>query len=153
MDLHLIPGAVATPEERDAIDAVVNDPYPAPVDGARHLLLPALHAAQARVGWISEGALNHISERLSVPPAEAYGVASFYSMFSMKPRPPSIVHVCDDIACRVNGAEALCRDLEQQIGKAGEPSADWPSIVKPVASSPSFATFDSTQAGEAVVSA
>ena len=42
----------------------------------------------------------------------------------MKPRPPSVVHVCDDIACRVNGAEALCRDLEQQIGKAGEPSAD-----------------------------
>ena len=89
----------------------------------RHLLLPALHAAQARVGWISEGALNHICERLSVPPAEAYGVASFYAMFSMKPRPPSVVHVCDDIACRVNGAEALCRDLEQQIGKAGEPSA------------------------------
>ena len=117
MDLHLIPGAVATPEERDAIDAVVDVP-------ARHLLLPALHAAHARVGWISEGALNHISERLSVPPAEAYGVASFYSMFSMKPRPPSVVHVCDDIACRVNGAEALCRDLEQQIGKAGEPSAD-----------------------------
>ena len=86
--------------------------------------MPALHAAHARVGWISEGALNHISERLSAPPAEAYGVASFYSMFSMKPRPPSVVHVCDDIACRVNGAEALCRDLEQQIGKAGEPSTD-----------------------------
>ena len=117
MDLHLIPGAVATLEEREAIDAVVRVPV-------RHLLLPALHAAHARVGWISEGALNHISERLSVPPAEAYGVASFYSMFSMKPRPRSVVHVCDDIACRVNGAEALCRDLEQQIGKTGEPSTD-----------------------------
>jgi len=114
VDLHLIPGAVATPEEREAIDAVIDVP-------ARRLLLPALHAAHARVGWISEGALNHISERLSVPPAEAYGVASFYTMFSMKPRPPTVVHVCDDIACRVNGAEALCRDLEQQIGKAGEP--------------------------------
>jgi NADH-quinone oxidoreductase subunit F len=124
VDLHLIPGAVATPDERDAIDAVVNAPYPAPVPGTRHLLLPALHATQARVGWISEGALNHISERLSVPPAEAYGVASFYTMFSTKPRPPSVVHVCDDIACRVNGAEALCRDLERQVGKAGEPSTD-----------------------------
>ena len=134
MDLHLIPGAVATPEEREAIDAAVNAAHPAPAPstaspstvapGTRQLLLPALHAAQARVGWISEGALNHISERLSVPPAEAYGVASFYSMFSMKPRPPSVVHVCDDIACRVNGAEALCRDLEKQIGKGGEPSAD-----------------------------
>jgi NADH-quinone oxidoreductase subunit F len=83
-----------------------------------------LHAAHARVGWISEGALNHISERLSVPPAEAYGVASFYSMFSMKARPPAVAHVCDDIACRVNGAEALCRELEQQLGKAGEATLD-----------------------------
>ena len=127
MDRHLSPGAAASPEEREAIDAVVNAAHLAPgtlAPGTRHLLLPALHAAQARIGWISEGALNHISERLSVPPAEAYGVASFYDMFSMKPRPPSVVHVCDDIACRVNGAEVLCRDLEQKIGKAGEPSAD-----------------------------
>ena len=112
MDLHLIPGAVATPEERDAIDAVVNATHLVPAPGAvapsiRHLLLPALHAAQARVGWISEGALNHISERLSVPPAESYGVASFYAMFSMRPRPPTVAHVCDDIACRVNGAEEM----------------------------------------------
>jgi NADH-quinone oxidoreductase subunit F len=127
LDLHPIPGAVATPEERDAIDAVANAPHLAPgtlARGSRHLLLPALHAAQARVGWISEGALNHISERLSVPPAEAYGVASFYSMFSMKPRPPLVAHVCDDIACRVNGAEALCRDLESRIGTAGEATLD-----------------------------
>jgi len=137
VDLHLIPGAVATPEEREAIDAVVDAAHPArqpahPAPGTalithhpplntRTLLLPALHAAQARVGWVSEGALNHLCERLSVPPAEAYGVASFYDMFSMKPRPLSVVHVCDDIACRVNGAEDLCRDLEQKIGKAGEP--------------------------------
>jgi NADH-quinone oxidoreductase subunit F len=126
MDLHLIPGAVATLDERDAIDAVVDPaigsrPH---ARGARHVLLPALHAVHARAGWISEGALNHICERLSVPPAEAYGVASFYSMFSMKPRPTSVAHVCDDIACRVNGAEAVCRDLEGRLGKAGEPGLD-----------------------------
>jgi NADH-quinone oxidoreductase subunit F len=116
VDLHLIPGAVATPDERDAIDAILDGARDAGL-GTRTLLLPALHAAQARVGWISEGALNHLCERLSVPPAEAYGVASFYDMFSMKPRPPSVEHVCDDIACRVNGAEALCRDLEDRQGR------------------------------------
>jgi NADH-quinone oxidoreductase subunit F len=123
VDLHLIPGAVATPEERDAIDAVL-DGIRDPGVGTRTLLLPALHAAQTRAGWISEGALNHLCEKLQIPPAEAYGVASFYDMFSMKPRPPSVVHVCDDIACRINGGEALCRELEQTIGRAGEPSAD-----------------------------
>ena len=126
MDLHLIPGALATLDEREAIDAIV-DPSLRSLSharGARHVLLPALHAVHARVGWISEGALNHICERLSVPPAEAYGVASFYTMFSMKPRPPSVVHVCDDIACRVSGAEALCRDLELRLGNAGEPALE-----------------------------
>src|SRR5438067_1869477 len=134
MDLHLIPGAVATPDEREAIDAAIakssaigSQPsmlghQPSGVSrSARHLLLPALHAAQGRVGWITEGALNHICERLSVPPAEAFGVASFYAMFSLRPRPPVVVHVCDDIACRVNGAETICRDLEQRVGKPGTP--------------------------------
>ncbi|HEV8345943.1 MAG TPA: NAD(P)H-dependent oxidoreductase subunit E [Vicinamibacterales bacterium] len=129
MDIHLIPGAVATPVERDAIDGAIapSTQHPAPstkhqAPGNRHLLLPALHAVQRRVGWISEGALNHICERLSIAPADAYGVASFYAMFSLSPRPPLVVHVCDDIACRANGAEALCRELEQRLGKPGEPA-------------------------------
>ena len=49
----------------------------------RHLLLPALWAAQSREGWISPGALNYICQRLSVAPAEAWGVATFYAMFSV----------------------------------------------------------------------
>ena len=138
MDLHLIPGATATAEEREAIEAAIADGQridpqltalgkrPSPL---RHLLLPALHAVQRRVGWISEGALNHICERLSVAPADAYGVASFYALLSLKRRPPLVVHVCDDLACRVNGAETLCRALEEQIGPPGgagnEGSATW----------------------------
>ncbi|MCR4375335.1 MAG: NAD(P)H-dependent oxidoreductase subunit E [Acidobacteria bacterium] len=90
---------------------------------ARHLLLPVLHAAQACRGWISPGALNHICARLSVPPAEAYGVASFYAMFATTPRARRTVHVCDDIACRVKGAEAVCRSLEARFGPAGQDAA------------------------------
>ena len=54
----------------------------------RHLLLPALHAVQSRVGWISEGALNYICQRLTIPPADAYGVATFYALLSTDPPPP-----------------------------------------------------------------
>jgi NADH-quinone oxidoreductase subunit F len=119
MDLHLIPGASATPAERDAIDAAIGSRTP-----ARDLLLPALQAAQARVGWISEGALNHLCARLDVPPADAYGVASFYSLLSLTPRPPRVAHVCDDVVCRVRGAERLCEELSARIGKAGEPASE-----------------------------
>ena len=115
MDLHLIPGATASQAEREAIDPAISPDSP-----TRDQLLPALHAAQARIGHITPGALNHICVSLSVPPAEAYGVASFYGMFAMKPRPVTVVHVCDDIACRTRGAEAVCRSLERQIGKPGE---------------------------------
>ncbi|HJU52284.1 MAG TPA: NADH-ubiquinone oxidoreductase-F iron-sulfur binding region domain-containing protein [Acidimicrobiia bacterium] len=71
--------------------------------GHRHLLLPALAAVQSEVGWVSRGALNEISRRLLIPPAEAYGVASFYALISTEPRPPEVTHVCDDIACRQAG--------------------------------------------------
>ncbi len=80
----------------------------------RHLLLPALHALQARAGWISEGGLNYVCRRLTVAPAEAYGVATFYAMFSTERRAPTVVHVCDDIACRIKGARELCDGLERQ---------------------------------------
>jgi NADH:ubiquinone oxidoreductase subunit E/ferredoxin len=90
----------------------------------RHLLLPVLHAIQARVGWISRPALEYACRRLSIPPADAYGVATFYGLFSTTPRPPIVAHVCDDIACRLAGAEDVCADLERALGPAGEPALD-----------------------------
>jgi NADH-quinone oxidoreductase subunit F len=86
----------------------------------RDLLLPALHAIQDRIGWISRGALEYVCQRLTVPPAEAYGVASFYALLSTEPRPPLVAHVCDDIACRLAGAERICGQMESTFGPQGE---------------------------------
>ncbi len=137
MDLHVL-APPPTPAERAAVDAVVGAPTSGWHGGARDshteghvayggraarsrrdLLLPALHAVQSRVGWISEGALAYVSRRLTVPPAEAYGVATFYALLSTVPRPPRVVHLCDDLACRLAGAEAIATDLEAAIGAAG----------------------------------
>ena len=57
-------------------------------------------------------------------PAEAYGVATFYALFATTPRPPVVAHVCDDIACRLAGAEEICADLTRAVGSAGEPIRD-----------------------------
>jgi len=70
----------------------------------RHLLLPALRAAQRRIGWVSEGALGYASRRLDVPPADAYGVASFYALLALEERAADVLHVCDDLSCRLAGA-------------------------------------------------
>jgi NADH-quinone oxidoreductase subunit F len=142
MDLHVI-GPLASPAERAAVDAVLGPPESGWVGGPRDSgtdghasrgghatrsrrsqLLPALHAVQSRIGWISTPALNYICKRLAVAPAEAYGVATFYALFATTPRPPVVAHVCDDIACRLAGAEALCGDLARAVGPAGEPARD-----------------------------
>jgi NADH-quinone oxidoreductase subunit F len=109
-DLKLLT-AEPSEAERAAIDRVLG--APPELNGhriaradreSRHLLLPALRAAQRRVGWVSEGALGYASRRLSVPPAEAYGVATFYALLSLEERPADVTHVCTDLACALKGA-------------------------------------------------
>jgi NADH-quinone oxidoreductase subunit F len=86
----------------------------------RPLLLPVLHAIQDRIGWVSRGALEYACRRLSIPPAEAYGVVSFYGRFALEDRPALALHVCDDIACKCAAADALCTALEGSVGPAGK---------------------------------
>ena len=108
-DLRLLE-AEPSEAERSAIDGVLGT-----ANGAngrtsrddrtkRHLLLPALRAAQRRVGWVSEGALGYATRRLAVPPAEAYGVASFYALLALDERPVEVTHFCTDLSCRLKGA-------------------------------------------------
>jgi NADH-quinone oxidoreductase subunit F len=141
VDLRLSATVPATAEEREAIDTVLGPPETGWEGGARttadghvafgghaararrHLLIPVLHAIQERAGWISPGALDYACERLTVPPAEAFGVASFYAMFRTAPSPGAVVHVCDDIACQANGAEELCEQLNRRFGAAGTEAA------------------------------
>ncbi|WP_086769746.1 NADH-ubiquinone oxidoreductase-F iron-sulfur binding region domain-containing protein [Streptomyces bobili] len=133
MDLHF-GDSKPTDEERAAVDALLGPPRSSwegadrsdadlrwarggrEARGRRDLLLPGLHAVNDRVGWISEGALDYLCRRLTVPPAEAYGVATFYAMFSVRPRPATVLHVCTDLACTVAGAQDLCAGIEAGLG-------------------------------------
>jgi NADH-quinone oxidoreductase subunit F len=149
-DLRLL-NAEPSDAERSAIDAILGAANGANNRTARddrtkrHLLLPALRAAQLRVGWVSEGALGYASRRLAVPPAEAYGVASFYALIALEERPADVTHVCTDLSCMLKGATVpegahpspclgLCerapasyrtiagaRPVEQQIPAVGPP--------------------------------
>jgi NADH-quinone oxidoreductase subunit F len=125
MDVRFVDAAPSA-AEREAVDAVLGSP-PTGWEGGRrsadetrvaqggaavaragrHQLLPCLHALNDRVGWISRGGLDYLCRRLLVPPAEAYGVASFYGLFSLEPRPPRVLHICDDLACQLAGPPEL----------------------------------------------
>ncbi len=116
MDLKLS-NHTATKAEVQAISSVLGDPDStwrggdrAPADhhvargghslrDQRHRLLPVLHAVNDRVGWISRGAINEIARRIDVAPADVYGVATFYGLFSTVERAERQVHVCIDLAC------------------------------------------------------
>ena len=117
MDLKIASGSANT-EERQAVDSLLGAPQETS-HGAqrdemgmrvstggeslrklRHLLLPTLHSVNDRVGFISRGAINYISQRLDIAPAEIYGVATFYALFDTNERPARQVHVCIDLACR-----------------------------------------------------
>jgi NADH-quinone oxidoreductase subunit F len=120
MDLK-VNSSVATRAERDAVDSVLGKPTQYAQGGIRteqdlrisragealrnlrHMLLPTLHAVNDHIGWISRGSINYIAQQLDVAPAEIYGVASFYALFSTTERPKRQVHVCIDLACRAMG--------------------------------------------------
>ncbi|MBM3741596.1 MAG: NADH-quinone oxidoreductase subunit E [Actinobacteria bacterium] len=135
MDLK-IASASASAEERDAVDSLLGA-APETFQGGdrnleglrvarggeslrqlRHLLLPTLHQVNDRVGHISRGAINYISQRLDVAPAEIYGVATFYALFDTKERPATQVHVCVDLACR---AMSGCKENDLPDGAVASP--------------------------------
>ena len=115
--------------EKEAVDEVVESHGPVTIEVSgrlvyggkqrqkerRHLLLPALHALQRASGWISPGGLDYACRILEVPPAEAYGVATFYHLFSdQPPNGDQILHVCNDIACGLNEADDLIDGLKKE---------------------------------------
>src|SRR4051794_2101225 len=161
MDLRLT-NQEPTEAERAAVDSILGPPDSAWVGGERgddghaahgghaaraqrHLLLPVLHALQGRIGWISQGGLGYACRRLTVPPAEAYGVASFYALFALEPRAPLVAHVWTDIACMCSGSVELVGELERTIGPSGgrpsNGSASW-------LGSPSLGPCEQAPAGE-----
>lgn len=84
-------------------------------------LIPVLHKVQTIYGYLPEDVLQIVSEELKVPMTEIYGVASFYSIFSLEPKGEHIIRVCLGTACYVKGAQLLIdeisKDLKIEVGQ------------------------------------
>jgi NADH-quinone oxidoreductase subunit F len=67
-------------------------------------IVSVFHAVQAERGYLTADAIATAAEALHVPPERAFGIATFYSMFSTRPRAPKIVRACDNLTCHLNGS-------------------------------------------------
>lgn len=111
---------IAVAEQRAQIDAIIAEYRHTP--GATMVILSAI---QAQIGHISKPMQNYIAEKLRVPLKDIFGVVTFYSFFSMKPRGKYVLRVCMGTACHVRGAPKILDRLQEKLNiRAGETSAD-----------------------------
>ncbi len=88
-------------------------------------LIPVLQATQSLFGYIPNEAILKISEILNEPLSKIFGVITFYSFFSLKPRGKYLIRVCMGTACYVQGANEVLTALKQQLGvDIGETTED-----------------------------
>lgn len=89
-------------------------------------VLPLLDLAQRQSGgWLPRAAMDHIAERLSMPPIKVYEVVTFYSMFNLKPVGEHFVQLCTTTPCMLRGSDDVVRACKETLGIGpGETTAD-----------------------------
>ena len=97
-------------------------------------ILRVLHLAQAEFGgWLSVNTMNYVAEILNLRPIEVYEVASFYSMYNLKPVGKYMLEFCHTATCAIMGVESLIDYTCKKLGiKIGETTADGLFTIKEV---------------------
>jgi len=89
------------------------------------LLLPALHAAQDEYHWLPPEVLDEVAQYIGIHPAQVREVASFYTMYDLKPVGKNHLKICTNVACALRGAEGIVKHCEKKLGiKLGETTRD-----------------------------
>ena len=97
-------------------------------------LLPLLHIAQEENnGWLSVEAMDHVASLLQIQPIEVYEVATFYSMYNLKPVGRYLFEVCQTGPCMLNGSDNIIKYIFEKLGiKPGETTSDGMFTLKTV---------------------
>lgn len=113
-------------------------------------LLPILHIAQAEFGgWLSAKSMDYVASLLNIEPIEVYEVASFYSMYNLKPVGKYLIEVCQTSSCWMCGAEDIVRYLEKKLQvETGQPTQDGMFQIKTVECLGSCGTAPMFQVGD-----
>jgi NADH-quinone oxidoreductase subunit E len=113
-------------------------------------LLPILHIAQAEFdGWLSAPVMEYVASILNIQAIEVFEVASFYSMYNLKPVGKCVIEVCHTGPCWLMGADDIVKYMEKKLNiKAGETTADGMFTLKTVECLASCGTAPMMQIGE-----
>lgn len=97
------------------------------------LTLPSLWMIQQQDGWISEDAMKYLAKKLDMSPMDIYSIASFYTMFHLKPIGKYNIQICKTLSCKLRGSEDIKKYIEDKLGiKAGETSSDMKFTISEV---------------------
>lgn len=96
-------------------------------------LIPVLHIAQEENnGWLDVNTMDHVAALLNILPIEVYEVATFYSMFNLKPVGKHVFEVCRTGPCMLNGSDDIIQYIKDKLGiKEGETTPDGLFTLKP----------------------
>ncbi len=118
---------VCVEEQRARIDAIIAEHVNKP--GSTRVILNEI---QAQVGHVSKPMQSYIADKLHVPLKDVFGVVTFYSFFTMKPRGKHRIAFCLGTACYVGGAEMLIEKAQQLLGvKLGDTTPDRKFTLEP----------------------
>lgn len=97
-------------------------------------LIPVLHLAQEEFGgWLSSETMDYVASLLQLEPIEVYEVATFYSMFNLKPVGKYLLEVCQTGPCMLRGSDGIVEYIYEKLGiKPGETTADGMFTLKTV---------------------
>lgn len=96
-------------------------------------LLAVLHLAQEQFGWLSSETMDYVASLLQLKPIEVYEVATFYSMYNLKPVGKFMFEVCQTGPCMINGSDNIIAYIGERLGiKPGETTADGLFTLKKV---------------------
>ncbi|GAO41490.1 NADH-quinone oxidoreductase subunit NuoE [Flavihumibacter petaseus] len=96
-------------------------------------LIPVLHLAQEEYGWLSAETMDYVASLLQLEPIEVYEVATFYSMFNLKPVGKYLFEVCQTGPCMISGADNIIDYIKQRLGiSIGETTPDGLFTLKTV---------------------
>ena len=87
-----------------------------PPDKRQSAVMAALTIAQDEKGWLSTETMDFVAHYLGMPPIAVYEVASFYTMYDLKPRGKYKIALCTNLPCALQGANAAAAHLRQKLG-------------------------------------